>query len=117
MILPCQKIYFNSIGFEILFPTPWSCSAFTDYKGVLKFLFLELGKADVDPFHTLLTPLTLRLKWKTPNKKNAAQGPFSFPASTGFLPMPPARTHKPNVFCFQVAAVEFLQPHFPSHSA
>lgn len=117
MTLTCQKLYFNTISFENFFPAPLLLIAFTEQKGVSKFIFLTLGKTDVDPFHTLLTPLTLRLKLKTPNKKNAAHGPFSFPGSAGFLPMKPARTHKPNIFCFQVAAVGFLQPHFPSHSA
>lgn len=117
MILPFRKLYFNTIGFENFSPTPLPFIAFTEYKGVLKFIFLELGKTDVDPFQTLLTPLTLRLKLKTPNQKNSVHGPFFSTESTGFLPMKLARTHKLNIFCFQVAAVEFLQPHFPSHSA
>lgn len=75
MSLPFQKLHLNTIGFENFSPTPLPFIAFTEYKGGLKFIFLELEKTRVDPFHTLLTHLTLSSKLKTPNQKNPAHGP------------------------------------------
>lgn len=63
-----QKLYFNTIGFDNFFPTLLPFIVFSEYKGVLMFIFLELEETEVNPFYTLVTHFALSLKLKTQKK-------------------------------------------------
>lgn len=114
--LPLQKLYFNT---KVPFlPNSIPIHCFSWMQRNFKVYTLGIRKDRCCPLPSSPNASHFKVEnWKLQIQRIQLMGLLFFTESTGFLPMKPARTHKPNIFCFQVAAVEFLQPHFPSHSA